>query len=226
MSKGKYVRKGRHHRRTFGSKSLALVLALVLLVGGVVGGTVAWLTAQSSKVENVFTTSDIGVTLEETTTTYKMIPGWTISKDPKVTVTSGSEDCYLFIKVEESGGNVTVGTTSYSFDDFIAYAIDEGWNALDATNYPGIYYREIADESEKNVDYTILGDGSYTFNNVTYTWNDNEVLTKPEVTKEMMNAITSETQPKLSFTAYASQLYKNSTTKFTAEDAWSNISSN
>lgn len=123
MSKGKYEPKGRRHRRTFGSKSLALVLACILLVGGVVGGTVAWLTAQRNEVTNVFTTSDIGVDLTETEATYKMIPGWTISKDPKAKVISGSEDCYLFIKVEEKGGDVTLGEKNYSFADFIAYAI-------------------------------------------------------------------------------------------------------
>ena len=42
-------------------KALGLVLALVLLVGVVAGGTVAWLTAQTSEVTNVFGASDINV---------------------------------------------------------------------------------------------------------------------------------------------------------------------
>ena len=224
MSKGKYAQKGRH-RRTFGNKSLALVLALVLLVGGVIGGTVAWLTAKTEKVENVFTTSNIGVELEEKTTTYQMIPGWTISKDPTAKVTSGSEDCYLFIKVEETGGNVTVDGKTYTFSDFIAYAIDEGWTALDAAKYPGVYYKVIDGDSEKNVAYTILGDGEATYEGVEYAWKDNEVLTVPTVTKEMMAAVTSDNQPKLSFTAYAVQLWKSNesggeSAKFTAKEAW------
>nr|MDY5756504.1 hypothetical protein [Eubacteriales bacterium] len=86
-------------------KGLALVLALTLLVVGVVAGTLAWLTAKSDVVTNTFTTSDINITLEETeggtNKEFKMIPGWTIEKDPKVTVVAGSEDCYLFVKVEE-----------------------------------------------------------------------------------------------------------------------------
>ena len=197
---------GRHQGgRSIRSKSLALLLACVLLIGGVAGGTVAWLTAKTSEVKNTFSTSDIGVELKETTEEYKMIPGWTIDKDPKAKVTSGSEDCYLFIKVEESGGNVTVADKTYTFDDFIAYAIEEGWVALDTTTYPGIYYKEINEDSEKNVDYNILGSGEYTgTDKVKYTWDDNEVLTKPEVSKEMMAAVnTGNAQPTLTFTAYA-----------------------
>ena len=86
MSKGRYEHKGRRRRRTFGSKSLALVLACVLLVGGVIGGTVAWLTAKTNEVTNVFTTSDINVKLEEDEETFKMIPVWTIDKSPRITV--------------------------------------------------------------------------------------------------------------------------------------------
>ena len=237
MSEGRYEHKGRRRRRTFGNKSLSLVLACVLLVGGVIGGTVAWLTAKTNEVTNVFTTSDIGVELEETPETYKMIPGWTISKDPKAKVTSGSEDCYLFIKVEEKGGDVTVGSTTYSFDDFIAYAVEEDWTKLDESNYPGVYYMVIDKESEKNADYNILGSGEYIdADGVKYTWADNEVLTKPEVTKEMMNAVNDSNKPTLSFTAYAVQLWKSNepesgatadqiaAAKFTAVEAWLKIS--
>lgn len=163
--------------------------------------------------------------MNETTETYKMIPGWTISKDPMAKVTSGSEDCYLFIKVEEKGGNITVGSKTCSFDDFIAYAIDEEWTALDETKYPGVYYKEIDDDSKENVDYNILGSGEYTgADNVKYTWADNEVLTKPEVTKEMMADVNDSNKPTLSFTAYAVQLWKSNESKFTAEEAWLKIS--
>lgn len=232
MKEGKYEstetrgHSRQRRRRTFGNKSVALVLSLVLLVGGVIGGTVAWLTAKTDEVKNVFTTSDIGVTLEETTNTYKMIPGWTIAKDPKATVTTGSEDCYLFVKVEETGGNVTVDGETYEFDDFIAYAIktgEDGWTKLiGVSDVDNVYYKVIDDEDEKNQPYNILGAGAHTVASGKYTWNDNEVLTKPEVTKEMMAAVNADTtkQPKLTFTAYAVQLYKNNTTKFTPAEAW------
>ena len=213
MKEGKYEstetrgHSRQRRRRTFGNKSVALVLSLVLLVGGVIGGTVAWLTAKTDEVKNVFTTSDIGVTLGETTNTYKMIPGWTIAKDPKATVTTGSEDCYLFVKVEKS-----------NFDTYMDMAIDSQWTALDATNNPGVYYIKIDEDSEKNVAYNVLGEGKATYSEVDYTWEDNQVLVKPTVTEKMMDDANPE--PKLTFTAYAVQLYKNNTTEFTPAEAW------
>jgi predicted ribosomally synthesized peptide with SipW-like signal peptide len=230
MSKRKIGLKVFNKRITLSSKALALILALVLMIGGLVGGTIAWLTDETEEVSNVFTTSDIGVSLTETEQEYKMVPGWTIDKDPKASVTAGSEDSYLFIKVVESGGDVSVGEppVTYTFDDFIAYAIDEGWTALDPDDYPGIYYRVIDDETEKGFDYIILGDGSYTFDSVTYTWANNQVLTKPEVTEQMMAAVDlldPPNPPTLSFTAYAAQLYKSDGVTFTPADAWATIPS-
>lgn len=187
-------------------KSLALVLALAMIVVCVVGGTLAWLTATTPEVKNTFTTSDVDITLTETTTNYQMIPGYTIAKDPKVTVKAGSEDCYLFVKVEKST----------NFDNYMNYAIDNAWTELES----GVYYIKIDTEAEKNVAYNVLGAGSETYSNVEYTWSDNQVLVKPTVTKTMLNALTADTQPTLTFTAYAVQLNKNNTTEFTAAEAW------
>ena len=198
--KGKYSRKH--------TKSLALVLSLMLVIGCVAGGTLAWLNAKTDEVKNTFSTSDIGVTLKETTNTYKMIPGWTINKDPNATVTSGSEDCYLFVKVEKSD----------NFDTYMDMAIDSQWAALDATNNPGVYYIKIDEDTEKNVAYNVLGEGKSTYSEVEYTWDDNQVLVKPTVTEKMMDE--ANPQPTLTFTAYAVQLYKNNTTEFTAAEAW------
>lgn len=56
MRNGKYAGK---RRSVFGTKGLTLILALMLVVGCVVGGTLAWLTANSDTVTNTFSTSDI-----------------------------------------------------------------------------------------------------------------------------------------------------------------------
>ena len=92
-------------------------MAVVLLFGAVVGGTVAWLQAKSDEVVNTFTFGDITIKLDETNTdgkdaegnnsteardtanAYDLIPGEVNTKDPKVTVVSGSEKCYVFVKV-------------------------------------------------------------------------------------------------------------------------------
>lgn len=218
MEKGKFESAEGRKRRTPGTKSIALLLALALLAGGAVGGTLAWLLDSTDKIENTFSPSSIDVTLSETTQTYKMVPGWTIAKDPKVQISAGSEDCYLFIKVEKTGGNVTIGEKTYGFDDFIEYAIADGWEALDANH--GVYYMEIDSAEKKGTEYGILGGGSYVANGETYSWNENQVLTKPEVTDEMMEALEDNPYPKLTFTAYAVQLYKSNTEKFTPAEAW------
>ena len=213
-------------------KSIALVVALALVVVCIIGGTLAWLTATTGEIKNTFTTSDINIKLEEhmydpatdaltenTTTSgvdnYKMIPGWTIPKDPQATVSAGSEKCYLFVKVEKS----------QNFDSYMTFSIDSSaWTELDKTNYPGVYYIKIDNADKMNRPYNILGSGKKPFNNVEYTWSENQVLVNPTVTKEMMNDLAKPNaiQPALTFTAYASQYMKNNTESFTAIEAWEN----
>lgn len=178
-------------------KGLALVLALTLLVTGIVGGTLAWLTATSDEVVNTFTTSDIDITLEENSgESYKMVPGYTITKDPKVTVVDGSEKCYLFVKLEKSD----------NFDTFLTYEIADGWIELEGVS--GVYYR-VVDTADMGTEYSVLkGD---------------QVSVKGTVTKDDMNGLTDDTYPTLTVTAYASQYNKSADKTFTAAEAWNNI---
>ena len=189
-------------------KSLALVLALAMIVVCVVGGTLAWLIATTGSVTNTFTYGDINIKLEETDATvaadgsatkeFKMIPGYTIAKDPKVTVLAGSEKCYLFVKVAESD----------NFDTFMTYEMADGWTALDGVN--GVYYREV-ETSTANQEFAVL--------------KDNQVTVSGDVTKGMLNDLNAEgaTQPTLTFTAYACQFNNSNGTSFTAADAWAKV---
>lgn len=183
-------------------KGLALVLALALMVVGAVGGTLAWLTATSDTVTNTFTTSDITVKLEETTgENYQMIPGYTIRKDPTATVLTGSEKCFLFVKLDKSD----------NFDKFLTYTMDEGWQELkgDGITPETVYYRVVdGTVNQIGTPYSVLA--------------NDQVTVKGEVTKDQLNALTDNTYPKLTITAYASQLYKNNTEKFTPAEAWTN----
>ena len=177
-------------------KSLALLLAIAIVVVGVVAGTVAWLTDQTPSVTNTFTTSDINIELKETKNHFQMIPGWDIEKDPKVTVKADSEACYLFVKLEKST----------NFDTFMTYEMADGWTALPEA--PGVFYREVAAATADTTFEVLKG---------------NQVTVKDEVTKAQMNGLTADTHPTLTVTAYASQLYKNNTEKFTVAKAWANI---
>lgn len=175
-------------------KTIALVLALVLIVGAAIGGTVAYLTDKTASVTNTFTIGKVDIDLTETQRTYKMIPGNTLDKDPKVTVTAGSEDSWVFVKIEEST----------NLDTYISYTIATGWNEL--TGVPGVYYCEYTGSDAAT--YPVLKDSKVTVNS--------------SVTSAQMNALTVDgaVQPTLTFTAYAIQK-ANFTTP---EAAWAEVS--
>ena len=181
------------NRRNVSNKTVAILLALVLAIGCAVGGTLAWLISKTEPVVNTFTYGDINIDLAETTgTDYKIIPGVNISKDPKVTVTAGSEACWLFVKVKEENWPMF---TDADKTKKVSYRIAEGWTAL--TGQTGVYYREVeAATAKAGVSYYILkGDTTYANGVVTVS----DTLTKDEVDQ------LKEKKPTLTFKAYAVQ---------------------
>lgn len=170
-----------HKRRSVSSRTFIMLLAVTLLIGCAIGGTVAWLTDKTTAVTNTFTYGDINITLAETTgNDYKIIPGVNIEKDPKVTVKKDSEACWLFVKVEEEGTFVAGKVT---------YSIADGWTKGDGTNIPAnVYYRQVGAVTE-NTDFAVL--------------KDNMVTVSDTLTKADIKSIA--TNPTLTFTAYAVQ---------------------
>ena len=51
-------------------RSVALLVAIALLIGCAAGGTMAWLTMQTGTITNTFTVGDINITLDETMLMY------------------------------------------------------------------------------------------------------------------------------------------------------------
>ena len=98
MSNGKFAK-----RKGIATKTMFMILAVVLIVGISVGGTLAWLTATSDTVTNTFTVGDINIDLTETTgQSYKIVPGGEDRKDPTVTVLKNSENCYVYVTVDNT----------------------------------------------------------------------------------------------------------------------------
>ena len=96
MSNGKFAK-----RKGIATKTMFMILAVVLIVGISVGGTLAWLTDTTTPVTNTFTVGDINITLAESENlNLKMVPGNTITKDPKVTVKGDT----AFVTVKDSNG--------------------------------------------------------------------------------------------------------------------------
>lgn len=174
-------------------KTLIAITAVVLVLFCTVGATLAWLVATTGEVKNTFTYGDIDITLTETfnkdlnndgsndTWEGKMVPGNELSKDPKVTVKGGSEDCWLFVKV----------TKANNPDAYLTYSIATGWTQL--TDGSGnvisdFYYREVS-SSAADQSFSVL--------------TDDKVTVKNNVTKANLTAITKN--PTLTFQAYAVQ---------------------
>lgn len=192
MKQGKYAAPVRRRRRRNTLKPMLIAMAVVLLLGCVTGGTLAWLTATTDEVTNTFTVGDINITLDETTSDYKMIPGYTIAKDPKVTVAANSEKCYLFVKV----------TKSTNFDNYMTYEMASGWTAVDGTT--GVYYR-VVEPSTSEQKFSVL--------------KDDQVSVLGTVTKAAMETANAS-KPTLTFQAAAVQFNKNNTTEFTVAEAY------
>lgn len=204
-------------RRSVSSKMFVMMLALVLVFGCAVGGTIAWLTATSDTVTNTFTYGDINIklfeheynaannTLDKTkevtsVNNYKIIPGVNLPKDPTVRVEAGSEACWLFVKVDVDGTFV---------ENKVTYSVEagtNGWTQLtdkDGNTVEGVYYRQVGAVTE-DTEFNIL--------------TGKQVTVSDSLTKEDIGKITTNTQV-LKFTAYAVQKEAGAT----AADAWAKV---
>ncbi len=159
------------------------LLALVLVLGCAVGGTIAWLTAETAPVVNTFTVGDIDITLAETTSGYKIVPGVDIAKDPKVTVLKNSEACWLFV-------TVTPSDDFKKLDDYLTYSVATGWTRLDNTGDADVYYREVAASAADQAFYVLAG---------------NQVQVSSELTKATLDTLGQNASITLTFKAYAIQ---------------------
>ena len=173
---------GKHCRRGMGGKAVTAMLALTLVLAAywAVGGTAAWLAAKSDPIVSTFTFGDINITLTETDQQEqtKIIPGVNIPKALKVTVQADSVDCWLFVKVKETGTFVPGKVT---------YAIADGW--IKGNGIPeGFYYREVRDVTADR-EFPVL--------------KDDKITVSKTLTKQDIQNITDE--PRLTFTAYAVQ---------------------
>ena len=130
-------------------KTMTAVLAMMLIMAMTVAGTYAYLTSTDS-VTNTFTVGKVAITLDEAKTDaygvadttvarvkaneYKLIPGREYDKDPTVHVEAGSEECYVFVKIEN--GIAAIEDTTEPIADQIE---TNGWTLLPGET--GVYYR-------------------------------------------------------------------------------------
>jgi len=122
-------------------KTLVLALCLVIVVMSAAAGTIAYLTATDT-VTNTFTVGNIDMTVDETDVDkdgkpvpgaterveqneYHLVPGRTYVKDPTVTITKGSDACYVRMMVTI---NKIAELKAIFGEDFLPEAYVEGWD--------------------------------------------------------------------------------------------------
>ena len=197
-------RGARRARKSMGRKAIVVLSLMMVLVMAAVSGTVAWLTATTGPVTNTFTVGDINITLTETTgPSYHIVPGQDIDKDPKVTVTAGSEKCYVFVKIDEANWPTP---TLENNTRKVNYTVDSAWKPVSGVS--GVWYQTV-DASSATTDQVLP------------VLAGNKVYVSGELTKTEVGNIT--TDPTLTFTAYACQYLGENGTAFTPEQAWQKV---
>lgn len=186
-------------------KILVACLCVALAVLTVAGTTLAYLTSKTNEVKNTFTVGKVNIELWEhqyvpetntlndtkldgsagkTGNDYKIIPGVDLPKDPTVVVKAGSEDCWLFVKVDAQNWPANQ-KISYTFNT-------AGWTKLTGVEgVDNVYYREMADITADQTIELLTG---------------NKVTVSGDLTMDEINAFTeAQKTPTLAFTAYAIQ---------------------
>lgn len=149
------------------SKVLLTLACAVLLVAASVMGTLAYLTS-TSEVTNTFSVGQVSIKLDEAkanldgtlvsgadrvqANSYKLMPGHTYNKDPRVTVLEGSEASYIKMTVtfskaaeldkifEPTGADMTSIFVGYDTTNWLYQGSTE--NTTDNTRTYEFWYKE------------------------------------------------------------------------------------
>ena len=154
------------------SRAILMVVCAMLLVAASVMGTLAYLTSTAS-VENTFSVGKVAITMDEAKVdeygkvvtgenagrvdrnTYKLVPGHTYTKDPTIHVQPKSENCWVFVKIENGlGVDVTLENMNPKFKPL--------W--VDNTRVDGVYFYENIVPYSVNVTDLVVFD-EFTFAN-------------------------------------------------------------
>lgn len=201
------------------TKLISSAISLMLIVCFAITGTVAWLIDTSGPVEDVFTYGKVDIMLIDkdlttedkvvewsaseahsgnradlyTAPNFKLIPGATIQFNPAVRVVKGSEDCYVFVKVEHT-----------NIKNFFAGVNTSTWTQLtdnNGANVAGVYYATVA-YTTGDQDLNILSNGT--------------IMVPSDLTNQVDASTTT-----IKITAYAiQQKYLTADNTHTAYDAW------
>ncbi len=123
-------------------KVLLTLCSALLLVSLSVGMTIAYLTDTTEVVTNTFTVGNVNIKLDEaeyvegvatgkrteTGSSYKLMPGLSYEKDPTVTVETGSESCFVRMRVTIEGIADILAQYAAAEKEFLPQYCVEGWD--------------------------------------------------------------------------------------------------
>ena len=199
-------------------KILVACLCVALAVLTVAGTTLAYLTSKA-EVKNTFTVGNVKMTMDEAavdtngnklfkegSTTelaarvdkneYILSPGHTYTKDPIVHMDGKSENCYVFIKVENGLGVLEASGASYK--TIATQITDNKWTQLtdkDGKAVAGVYYQEY-NKGQETKDLKVFENFKIADNANTLKNADNQVI---------WDTITDANKINVNVTAYAIQ---------------------
>ena len=150
-------------------KILSVCLVVCLLATAIIGTTLAYFTDEKA-VTNTFTTGDVTIKLDETDVdtdgvatgegrkeegnAYHLLPGKTYTKDPIVTVNAGSEECYVFVRVNNTLSGIESNAVDYVS---IADQMDtNGWSVLNPTDPTLFVYQTTVTASDGAVELPVF----------------------------------------------------------------------
>ena len=167
-------------------KLVIAVVALSLALVCAIGGTLAFLVAETEPVTNTFTYGKITISLWENVLDEngdvtgekdydgieygKIVPGDVVNKNPTVTVEEGSEPCYVYVLIDNQLGDAA----SYDIDEtkweeigksenklLYRYKVDDGIvNAADAEKNLVVFDKlEFSRDLDKNAIKALAGKG-------------------------------------------------------------------
>lgn len=137
-------------------KILVACLCVALAVLTVAGTTLAYLTSHDT-VTNTFTVGNVAITLDEKDTddstpnaerdqanSYKLMPGKEYTKDPIIHVGANSENCYLFVTVDNQ-----IAAIEATGDTAVAKQMEaKGWKAVEGQTNLYVYVGTTAGASD------------------------------------------------------------------------------
>lgn len=203
-------------KKSVSMKVVVLLLAVVLLIGCVAGGTLAYLMAKSATVTNTFVVGNIGdlklfenneeITAADTNS-FTIIPGEDITKDVAVSYSYTEQDgyddvpVYVFVKVNATGWAVGSDNKTYTVSKdnktLLSWSIADDWTHLSTENDgSNVYYCAVdagASLGDVSVIEALTGEG-----------NTGHIEVSSEITKDNIADVYDDAGD-IAITAYAIQ---------------------